>query len=282
MIIKNILSSFFIITLLCQNINHAGTLRCAHSCSIGPIALGSPDPIKPPCNTVDINSNTTSCSVFLTINFETSYVHGTLYEKPRPENKLSTLSISSTVWSSKTLTFINYYCATSDDCDQDFVRETISSANWSRINETKLRSDLDVLLFRINASDQNIICDNDLICTSTQHCYGELIQNNSNSHNHHVDYNNKYPCDNASSSQITIEQSYSAPDQRDTTIIKIYCNRDGCNQRKIGEQVFNVVRNNFNLPLNYSAYLPKPNQSQRMQYHVGIIVFLIFTIINLT
>ncbi|CAF1623660.1 unnamed protein product, partial [Rotaria sp. Silwood1] len=226
----------FSIIIFFQQINSVNTLRCAHSCSIGPIALGSPDPIKNPCHTVDINITNTFCSVFLTINFETSYIHGTLHEKTRLVNKLSILDLSSIMFSSKTITFINYYCATTDDCDQEFIRETISSSKWFQLNETKVRTDITTLLFKTNSSTENIICDNNSICLWNENCYAQFIQNSSSSQINQINFNNKYSCDNMSSSQVTIEQSFSTPGDNHDLMIKIYCNKNGCNQQKIVEQ----------------------------------------------
>ncbi|CAF3846215.1 unnamed protein product [Rotaria sordida] len=267
--------SFFIL-IFCQNIDQVNALRCAHSCSIGPIALGSSNPIKNPCNTIDINITTTFCSVFLTINYETSYIHGTLHEKSRLVNKLSILDLSSIMLPSKTITFINYYCATTDDCDQEFIRETISSSKWFQLNETKVRTDITSLLFKTNSSTENIICDNNSICPWNENCYAQFIQNSSILQINQIDFNNKYPCNNISSSQVNIKQSFSTPGDNQDLMIEIYCNKNRCNQQKIVEQVYNIFRNDFNLPFNYSAFISKPNRSHRIEHFISIPVFLFF------
>jgi hypothetical protein len=270
----------FLFIIFCQNIDQVNTLRCAHSCPFGPISLGSSDPIKNPCNTIDINTDITVCSVFITINFETSYIHGTISEKRRSEDKSEILHLSSILGPYKTLTFINYYCTTTDDCDQNFVRETVSTSKWFQLNETKVRTDITSLLFQTNSSSDKLICANDLNCSSNENCYAQLFQNSSASQTNPIAINNKFPCENTSPSQITFEQNFKSPGKNQDMTMNIYCNKDECNQQNTVEQIYNILRDGFTLPLNYSAYIPIPNGSHRIKDFITIRVFLFFICIH--
>ena len=130
-LLREIFFLSLLIIFFCQNIDPVTTLRCAHFCAIESTSFGTPDPIKTPCNTTDIDTNTTICSVFLVINYRARTISAVLNERSRTIDKLSTLHLSSKILPEFTETFINYQCATTDECDQDFVRETISSTKMA-------------------------------------------------------------------------------------------------------------------------------------------------------
>ncbi|CAF4396522.1 unnamed protein product, partial [Rotaria sordida] len=69
--------------LLCLTINQVNTIRCADKCEFNTVPMGSSNPFKIPCNTVDIDITTTTCTVDLTINFATLFVEDVLQIKPR-------------------------------------------------------------------------------------------------------------------------------------------------------------------------------------------------------
>jgi hypothetical protein len=270
-----------LIIICCQNIDQVNTLRCAHACAFGPISFGSADPIKTPCNTVDINTTTTVCSVLLNINFQTSFIRGSLNEQTRVESKSSILHLSSTLFPHSIITSINYHCSTTDDCDQDFVRETVSTSKWSQLNGTKVRTDVTSLLFQTDSSIDNLICANNVICSWNENCYAQRFQNSSVSQMNQIDFNNTFLCDTALSPQVSFEQNFKSPDDNRDETMKIYCNKNGCNEQKPVEQVHNIFRNDFILPLNYSVYTHQPNGSHRVNDFISIRVLLIFICIYL-
>ena len=276
---KKLFTEFFSVSLFiiifCQNIYQVSTLRCAHACSVGPIALGSPDPITTPCNTNDNDTATTMCTVSLSINFETSYIRGSLIEKPREVDKSSSLHLNHRFVPHKTITFIDYQCATADDCDQDFVRETISSSKWAQLDETKVQADIISLLFKTTSTNDTLTCANNRICSSNEHCSAQFTHNSSASQ---INFNDNFPCNNTSASTVIFNQYFSAPGDNQGWTMDVFCNKDGCNQRNTVEQVHNILRDNFTLPLNYSAFTPdpKPNGVHRINDGISISIFLFF------
>jgi hypothetical protein len=272
-LVKKVFSFLFFIIFVCQNIDQVNTLRCAHSCTIGPARFGSLHPIKTPCDTVDVNTNTTICSVFLAINFETAHIQGAMNEKRRLVNESSILHLESSFEFDESMTFINYQCSTTDNCDEDFVRETVSSPKWFQLNETKVRAEITELMFETDFITDRIICDNSLICLHDEQCVAELNENRSSSQDNRVYFNNEFQCDMTSESLVRVDQHFHAPGSYQDMIMKVYCNKNKCNERKIVEKVFNIIRNDFVLPVNYSAYIIH-NGSSRIDNRINIILFL--------
>ena len=267
-----LVKEIFIIIFFCQNIDQINTLRCAHSCSIGPAPFGSLDPIKIPCDTVDVNITTTICSVFLVVNFDEAHIQGALNEKRRSTNESSILHLDLSFEPDETMTYINYQCSTTDNCDEDFVRETISSTKWFKLNETKVRADITALMFEDELSSDRLICDDDLVCLRNEKCVAELTENSSISQINRIYFNNKFPCGTFSDAEIRFDQHFHAPGAYQDTIMKVNCNKNKCNQRRTVDQVFNIIRNDFVLPLNYSAYIH--NGSYRINNFLNITIFL--------
>jgi hypothetical protein len=276
-LMKDIFSLSFFIIFFYQNIDQINTLRCAHECSIGPTPFGSLDPIKNPCDTVNINITTTICSVFLVVNFETEHIQGALNEKKRSVNQSSILHLELSFESDETMTYITYQCSTTDNCDEEFVRETISSPKWFQLNEPKVRADITALMFETEFITDRLICDDNLVCLRDEQCVAELTENNSVSQINQIYFNNKFPCNTISDSQVRFDRHFHAPGAYQDMIMKVNCNKNKCNQRKIVEQVFNIIRNDFVLPLNYSAYIY--NGSCRRDNFINITIFLFLYIL---
>jgi len=107
-----------------------------------------------------------------------------------------------------------------------------------------------------------------------EHCYAELNQNSTTSHIDEFNFNNKFLCDNTLSSQLTFNQFFDAPRDNHYMTLKVYCNKNQCNQQTTVEEVYNIFQSNFTLPLNYSQYIPEPNGSYRINDFISFPVFL--------
>ena len=255
----------------CQILSRSAALRCAHTCAFGPVTMGTSDPIKTPCNTRDVNTTQSVCSVLLTVNFQTSFIRGSLVDKPRSTDQSSSLSLSFTIMPAITLLSIDYRCATTDDCDQDFVRETIGSTQWLQLNETKLRADVSSLLFRTNVSTADVSCANRVTCPSTAYCRAKLTHNSSVDQ---MEFRNDFPCDDTSSVQVTFKQHFYTSETIHDDTLETNCDKNQCNERSTIGQVYEILRKDFPLPLNYSTYLNPSSDSSRLTRSSLLIAFV--------
>jgi hypothetical protein len=153
------------------------------------------------------------------------------------------------------MTFINYQCSTTDNCDEDFVRETISSSKWFQLNETKVRADITALIFEKDVITDELICDNNLRCLRDEQCVAELIENRSLSQMNSIYFNNEFPCNTILDSQVRFDQHFHAPSAYQDMIMKVYCNKNKCNQRKIVEKVFDIIRKYFYFYMYFSDWI---------------------------
>ena len=238
----------------CHGIVPVGSLRCARSCTFGPVPLGSLDPIERPCETVEMNATVTMCALSLSINFATSTIRGTLNPTDRLADPSSMLDLVRVFMPGRTLTYVSYKCATTDDCDQDFARETVSTSQWFQLNETNVRTEITSLLFQMDPPKDDLHCAHDRLCSWTENCYAERSENHTGSHKISILMQNNFPCNDTSPVEVMFEQHFSAPNVAQRDKLKILCNTNLCNQPMVVEQVYNILQEEFTLPLNYSAY----------------------------
>jgi hypothetical protein len=273
---------FSLVCIYFQSFSHVNSLRCAHSCAFGPVPFGSIDPIKTPCNTRDINVTHTVCAVLLTVNFQTLTIRGSLNDRERTRYSSSSLLLSFATVPGRTSLSITYTCTTTDDCDQEFLRETIGSSKWLQLNETQLRADISSLLFRNESFSGNVICANDLICSSDANCYARSVYNSSTSSTNHVQFDNRFPCDTTSTVELHFKQQfYTSIDDREETI-ETHCNTHECNRQETLQHIQDLFRKQFQLPLNYSAYTMTNNRSSNINHSLSMLVLvLIICLLNL-
>ena len=270
--------------ILYQTISPINTLRCAHDCLIEPAPFGSQDPIRIPCDTVNVDAAKNVCSVFLMVNFENQHISGALNEKSRESDQTSVLHIASQFYSDETRTYIGYQCSTTDHCDEDFVRETIGSSRWSELNETEVRNNISSLLFQDDSIPDDLICDNDRECLWFEQCVAELLRNSSVSHDHRIDFNNQFPCEGILDSHVEFNQYFHAPAATEDMAMRVFCNINDCNRRAIVELVYDILQQKFVIPLNYSAYTPIPTShavDQRMSLFCTIGLLFIYFCFNM-
>ena len=181
-------------------------LHCAHSCAFGPVQFGTSDPIRTPCQTREIDSNTAMCTVFFTIDFSRSTINGRLNDQTRTTAASSSLLLSHTILPSRTILFITFACATEDHCDEKFVNETVSSAGWSTVNETEFRNEMARLLFRDASATEDVRCGNNLVCRADENCHALFSANRSTSSDDSTAFLNDFPCDNTTAGEILFKQ----------------------------------------------------------------------------
>lgn len=275
-----LLSLSLVMIILFQTISSINTLQCAHDCLIDPVPFGSQDPIRIPCDTVDVDATKTVCSVFLMINFQSRQIDGALNEKIRELDQSLVLHVSSQFSSDVTRTFISYQCSTSDHCDEEFVRETISSSGWSELNETDVRTNISSLLFQDHPFPDDLLCNNDCVCPWFEQCVAELLRNSSVSQGHRLDFNNQFPCEETLDSHLEFNQYFQSPAATEDMLMRVFCNINDCNRRGLVELVYEILQEKFVIPLNYSAYTPTPaprsHASDQKMSLFCIIGFLLF------
>jgi len=264
------------LTLSILFIRSTYSLRCAHDCLVIDIKFGEQHPFKHPCKTIDVDGHSTVCSVFLTVNYNEKVMSGVLTKVPAKMDGPSTLSVKSDLYPRALTTFISYHCSHKDDCDQEFVRQTIGSNQWSQLNLTALHDDLIALLYK-EESTENTTCDNHLICEPFGLCNAELILNKSVSRPNQYTFNNKFPCDLQSENQVKYDEWFSEVFDNSHTSIKVFCNKDKCNNEQIVRQVQNLIQQNFKLPFDYSRYTPK-NYAYRRNHFLSLSVLFFHTL----
>ncbi|CAF2564777.1 unnamed protein product [Rotaria sp. Silwood2] len=128
--------------------------RCSKSCSFRGIQLNSSLP-SDFCSTSKLNDDIKQqCRVKLTIDFTTGLVNGSFDAENRSILSEDVLMIETTFSLNDTSVkvTIRYYCSVSDYCDIDFVRETLSS-NWSAIQVQPIREKLVSRLYNPDNTD---------------------------------------------------------------------------------------------------------------------------------
>ena len=218
------------------------------------------------------------CSVFLIVNFDTKLIDGALNEKIRSNEQSIVLHLSSEIEPDETQTYISYQCSTKDHCDEEFVHEILYSSNWSTVNEAQVRANLTALLFEDQSITDELICDNGLVCLWFEQCIAELRRNSSASEDHRISFNNHFPCGETLISIVKFDQYFRAPAATKDMVMKIDCDKNGCNQRDTIEIVYNILQKDFVLPLNYSAFTPvsRGSSSRRMNSMILVVILFFF------
>jgi hypothetical protein len=153
---------------------------------------------------------------------------------------------------------INYTCSTIDNCDQEFVLESVGSSKWSQLNETKTREKITSLLIDDTLSEKNFTCAHNITCqTPSANCRADYIQESFYPHSNTTKFNNNYECIFNYMTEIGVSHYYNRPSENSTTVTYVTCDKDQCNERETVERAYNIIQNEFNLPLNYSQFIPK-------------------------
>lgn len=260
-------------------ISSAIGLRCAHSCAFGPVPFGSTDPIRTPCQTKEIDEETTMCSVLFNIDFSRSTIRGRLNEQVRSTSQSSSLLVSHTMDPSQTILFITFACSTNDHCDEEFVNQTVSSSGWLTINETRFRNEMTMLLFRDPSATEDVRCENELVCRPDEECQGFFSANRSKSFDVSTTFDNHFLCDNTTKDgEIIFKQHFYTSVDQSEEILEVLCSRNECNDRETIERVYNLFRKDFLLPLNYSSYtyVPSPPTNDFERFHFDSILIISF------
>lgn len=250
------------------------SLRCAHDCELDAVPFNTTDPFKTPCQTMEVDGSTSVCFVFLNVDYRDRTISAGFNAKH--SNILSSaLRVRSTLFPHMIETFISYQCSITDNCDQEFVRETISSDKWDDLKEGELREKLNSLLYNRDESVEQILCDNHLVCERFEHCEAELIRNDTLAQPERFIFNNKFLCNNASDGKVVYDQHFYENGKDSFAMLEVICNKNGCNDERTVRAVYETLAHDFVLPLNYSQYIPFVNGVQ--QRKVSVFLFLFFS-----
>ena len=242
-------------------------LLCAKNCWVGPVKLGSKDPFPVPCNIIEVDPTTTECTVALAMRLSESRVLGVIDAKPRATNMSATLKVFLDFNAHSTVSMVNYSCTTNDNCDQEFAREVISSSGWNQLNETKTRSEITSLLFDPSFIPRNFSCANNISCRGFyENCEAELILKSSTPNVNTTVFANDFKCIINHATEVGVYHYYQTPEEDLSAVITVFCNRDQCNRRETVDQVYNIVQNEYILPLNYTGFIRKMTRSPQWTY----------------
>jgi hypothetical protein len=252
----HVLLSTLIFLYIVHN-EYVQAIRCANNCWFGPVQLGSHDPFRIPCDVIDINPSTTECTAAIAIKLSEGRVLGFLNTRARTTNMTSTLKVALGFDMRGTRSLINYTCTTTDNCDQDFVRESVGSAQWKQLNDTKTRAEISSLLFDSSLSTKNFTCAHDVICqVPYNNCEAEYTIDTSSSDVNRTQFDNNFTCIINRVTEIYVFHYLTVPIQQHTIETKIMCNKNHCNEKENVERAYEIIENGYVLPLNYSQFLP--------------------------
>ncbi|UJR16736.1 hypothetical protein I4U23_003636 [Adineta vaga] len=262
-----------------QHIREINSLRCARDCEFGPIKPGSKNPFHAPCDTIEIDPQTTECTVELIIKLSHSIIFGVLDTKPRQSNMSATLKTFLNLNLHSTNSMINYTCTINDNCDQEFVIESVSSSKGSQLNETQIRTEISSLLIDPTLDENNFTCAHNVMCqTAGYNCQADMTMTTLTSKSSIINFNNSFPCIPNYLTAIGIFYYFNSPSNFYETRTSVYCNRQNCNQRETIEQAYNIIQNQYMLPLNYSQFIPTNNFSNKLftiSYNYNYFIFYI-------
>lgn len=248
---------FTLFTLFSENIDSVSTLRCADKCWFGPVEPGSQYPFTVPCNTIDVDPRSFECIVTIAIKVSDNELIGLADARPRATSMPATLITIVDFNRHSTGSLINYTCSTNDDCDQQFVLQSIGSSKWSQLNVTKTREKITALLIDESSTVKNFTCAHNATCeTFYNNCQADYIQESLSPRSNTTKFDNNYKCIINHLTEIAVSHYFTAPNQNHTTVTEVMCNRDHCNEREAVERALNIIENEFTLPLNYSQFMP--------------------------
>ena len=250
-----LLVAFFI---LCQkNVDQVSAIRCAQNCWFGPVEPGSKHPFTVPCDTIEIDPQTTECTAAIAIRLSDNSLIGIVDTRPRITNMSATLTTLLDFNVHSTVSMINYTCSTTDDCDQQFVLQSVGSSKWSQLNVTRTREKVVALLIDESFTVKNFTCAHDVTCKSFyENCQADYIQQSLSPQSNTTKFDNNYKCIINHLTEIAIFDYYTYPDRNHTTVTEVMCNRDHCNERETVQRVFEIIQDEFTLPLNYTQFIP--------------------------
>lgn len=153
---------------------------------------------------------------------------------------------------------LNYTCTLTDNCDQEFVFETIGSSKWSQLNEISTREKISSLLIDDSFAEKNFTCAHNTSCqVPYDNCRADYIQQSIYPHTNTTTFNNNYECIINYLTEIVVFNYFEVPSANHTTATYLMCDRNQCNERDTVERAFSILQNEFTLPLNYSQFMPK-------------------------
>jgi hypothetical protein len=238
-----------------QYIDHVNALRCAKNCWFGPVEPGNKHPFLEPCHTIEIDPQTTECTAAIAIRFSENLLLGVVDTRPRVTNMSATLETIVDFNIHSTVSMINYTCTTTDDCDQQFVLESVGSSKWSQLNVTKTREKITALLIDESFTIKNLTCAHNITCnTFYNNCQADYIQESLSPHSNTTKFDNNYKCIINHLTEIAVFHYFNSPSGNHTTVTEVMCNRNKCNERETVERAFNIIQDEFTLPLNYSQF----------------------------
>ncbi|CAF1431350.1 unnamed protein product [Didymodactylos carnosus] len=232
----------FFILLLSTSTQFADALACAIRCDFD----GHIDNvIFPSCTVVNKSSTEQSCQGRLTIDYESGEIIGGLHPATPPRSFHFDTETAFLLSDEGTRLIIEFDCVTSDNCDQEFLKE-ILHGNWRATQDQakNLRNILASILF--NSSD---LRPNDT-CPANQTCKGEgfcqvIYQDWSDTPRPIF----QSTCTNPTESPVlTWRQAY---DQSKTGQIMLYtCNEPLCGSLSSAEDVIRLLQRSYDLPFN--------------------------------
>lgn len=245
-----------LVIVLGHHVRELSALRCARKCLTGIVPLGTSHPFLEPCTVVDVDPATTECTAAVAIKLTESVVLGYLDIQPRTTSRPSSLEVILDFNMDSTVSMINYTCSMSDNCDQEFVVETVGSPKWAQLNETKTHAEIASLLFEPSFTRRNFTCAHQITCERPyDNCQAHLIQDATAAAVHSTEFDNNYNCTFNHRTEIGVVQYFNRPGFNRSVATHVYCNKNGCNEQSVVERAYEIIHTEFILPFNYSRFV---------------------------
>ncbi|CAF1238062.1 unnamed protein product [Adineta steineri] len=247
------LYSFLILSILLLN-RSVESIQCSKNCSFSQLSLNSSFPSDLCSSSNESNNDTNAqCEVKLSIDLNNNLVNGSFDFNIKPlwqHNELEIITFFSLTDTSVKID-ITYTCSMSDNCDIEFVRQTLTS----KLASLQLESVRQTLANRLynSTNTRYILCSNKGFCSpNTSFCHGMYIRQNATySDQEDVRRGCLLSID---SLNVTWTQTYT-PYTRYGLINtgSYYCNIPMCASDSVILETFQWLTINYTLPVNVSV-----------------------------
>lgn len=202
----------------------------------------------PSCNVIDKPSTEQSCHAELTINYTSGSIVGTLHPIKLPFNFDLYMVSSFSLNDNTTYVLVGLACFTNDNCDQEFVKETLN-INWIRIQSqaNALRENLANLLFNSSDLRPNDTCSKNQTCSDKGFCqvdYKLEIDGTKQQFSSKCANSTEYP-------QLTWAQLYT----QDYSWNELFyvSNKPSLGNETFANAIVELLKVNYNIPVNVTV-----------------------------
>lgn len=241
------LRHLFLLILCLQTFSLTKCLQCAVDCPWYnfPLNVSLPFGI---CRHADRANG--QCTASIEVDFKDRFTRGQFYMLEHFVTALLTIETTFQLETDSIESMIRYSCSMTDYCEYQFLDE-LTTNKLAQLNSTHIYQKFHDLLIQSPTNQTEISCF-DQTCPSNSFCQVTLNHMISPIFNNSQIYRN-FTCKTLLSNDtfLTIYDTYEVPHIRLSTMV-IRCNTDQCDSNKTVYDIYNLLRSDFVIPLNYS------------------------------